>query len=223
MKQVVLFFLLLLIGGCSVFTQVSRGLVVGSYEFTDKISFYSSVQLKADSTFEVNSGAGLYSSFSNGTWSVARGHIVLNSFYQPTSNGYEITEGINSVSDSICIKVVDLNGEALPFTRVKLVKDECSLIETLNFDSQIRFLKDRYDSIYIRPSFSNEVSISINELEYNRITLKLIQGLTHYQYLSNEKWLFKNNRLYNTSFKKNKFQKENYYKRTKTLTPIISI
>ena len=122
MNRIRLFILLSLICSCSLIKDMDRSDVVGKYEYSDRISYYSSIQLKEDSTFELSSEAGLSSSKSEGIWEVKGRHVVLHSFYQPNDNGYEISEGINSTSDSITIKVVGLHGDDLPFTRVRLVK-----------------------------------------------------------------------------------------------------
>jgi hypothetical protein len=199
--------------------------VSGEYEYSDRISYYSNIHLKKDSTFEFNSNAGLSSSVSSGKWSVKGRCVILNSFQKEHKKGYVLIDSVGSeLSDSITLNIVDVNGDELPFSKIRFVDGSTDKIIILDFNSSITILKVNYDSVYVRPNYSpDEFGVSISELNNNSVTIQFDQSFIHYEYLLNEKWLIKKNRLYSPLLKKNKFQKQNYYKRVDYLKPIISI
>jgi|GEM_PF-4707215 len=223
MNRIVLFILLSLTCSCSLLKDIDRSDVVGRYEYNDGISYYSSIELKSDSTFYFRYEEGWLSSVSSGEWRVDGKHVVLNSFQKKHKKGYAIIDSIGRLSDSIVIFVIDIHGNKLPFTSVRLVKENNTKIEILDFESNIKFLKSRYDSVYVKPFYCPEIGISVSELKNESMTIQFDQGLIYYHYFSNEKWFIKRNRLYDYSVKKNKFQKRNYYIRVDSLNPIISI
>jgi len=222
MIRIILFLLLSLICSCSLIKNIDISDVVGKYEFTDKNYIYSSIELKPDSTFHLRFEGGWLSSVSSGEWRVKGKQVILNSYHKKHKKGYDIIDYVDRLSDSIVICVIDIHGNKLPFTNVKLVGGNNSKIEILDFKSNIKFLKSSYDSVYIRPFYCPEIGISVSELKNENITIQFDQGSIYY-YFSNEKWLIKRNRLYGDSLRKNKFRKENYYKRVDSLNPIISI
>jgi hypothetical protein len=224
MKRIPLIFLLTFTFSCSLMKELEMSDVVGEYEYSDRISYYSTVQLKADSTFNFNSGVGLSSSVSSGKWSVKGRRVILNSFQKKHEKGYVLIHSVGGeLSDSITLNIVDVNGDELPFSKIRFVDGSTNKTIILDFNSSITILKSDYDSIYVRPFYCPEMGVSVKELNSESITIQFDQGLVYYHYFLNEKWRFKNNRLYNGWFMKNKFQKQNYYKRVDTLSPVISI
>jgi len=221
MKQIIFLILLCLIVSCSL--SKSMLTVIGEYECTDDLSFYSCIRLKSDSTFEYRKERGWLSLKSEGAWKLDGNHVVLNSFKQQHEKGYEIIDGLNIVTDSITLKVIDVRGNDSPLSKVRFVKGNKTSHLLLGFDSTLKILKSTYDSIYIQPFYCPEIGIAMCELANDRITVKLDQGFVYYSYMLNEKWLFKRNRLYSSSFKRNNFKKANCYERVDSIITIIPI
>jgi hypothetical protein len=179
--------------------------VVGEYEFKDNSSIYSSIELKPDSTFYLRYEGGLLTSMSEGVCCVEKRQVVLNSFRKSHKSGFEIIENVNLPKDSIFLKVVDLYDNNLPFTKLSLVKGDSVIVLILGFDSEFKFLKKDCDSILIRSMFFPEIKIVVGDLVNNNLLLKFDQGMVRYEYLLDEKWLIKKNRLYSPLLKKNQF------------------
>ena len=213
----------LLLVNCSVLNNLKMTDIVGVYSYSDRISYYTNIELKSDSTFIFRSEGGLSSSKSNGFWSVDGRKIVLNSFYQPHELGYEIIESDTINSDSLIIKVVDLFGKKLPFTPLKLIGNNGNTIKMLDFDSKQTFLKANYDSVYVSAFCWVDVKLSMSDLKFNTVVIKLDQSFQYYNYFFNEKWMYKKDRLYYPLLKKSRFQKQNYYKRVDSILSIIPI
>lgn len=204
---------------------MNRTDVAGNYEYSDRISYYSNVLLKTDSTFEFRSEAGLSSSVSSGKWKLKGRKIILNSYHQKHENAYTMinVDTIVDELDSFRLKIIDIHGNDLPFSKVRLIDNETNKTAMLDFESNLTICKTDFDSIYIKSFYCPEIGIAKNEFKANKVTIQFDQGIRYYRYFLDEKWSIRPNRLYAIWLKKNKFQKQNYYKRVDSLVPIIAI
>jgi hypothetical protein len=215
MKYLMSIILLVITCSCAIKKGIKCDDVIGVYYWQSIYGVGSSISIDKDSTFEYNWVMGLNSGMTEGNWKLFKNNLILNSNEQPE---VEVIKKINLLSDStyICIDSSSVlqNSYDLDFTSVKIVKKDKSS-ERLKLDSNYRFVffTKNVDSVYIYSIFKTPIRLAVNELNYNHYCYKMKPDKSRYRYFTNDIWKYKNNRLYNTSIRKSRYNKVDYYKK----------
>lgn len=217
MKNILVLSIVFLMSSCVLYKTISVKEVVGRYSWSCIYGVGSEIEFNIDSTFKYTWFAGLNNGVTEGNWTIKNNKIVLNSEKQP---GFDVTREYNTTSDSTTI-CIDQNSKLLDdsdlgFTTAVIVKMDKSKSK-IKFDSQMctTFLTKEVDSIYITSMFKEPIHLSVEELKSNNYYLVMKDWRSHYRYFTDEEWLYKRGRIFNPTIKKDRYIKENYYKRIK--------
>lgn len=192
--------------------------IIGKYQWNGIYGIGSTIELKADQTFEYNWQSGLILGTTFGTWEKEGTKITLNSHLQPPENGiedFEIIETEKKKSDSLLIKVIGSDNESVPFAACVLKQNTTILtVASTDFQGETKLPKLEADSLIV--SFIGYKTIR-HQLDSSVSTyvFKMEVGNEYYEYFTNETWIYKNERLYDYSIKKNKYVEKDYYEKIK--------
>lgn len=146
----------------------------------------------------------------HGTWYNNGDTIILNTSSKP----FNISFNKQSNSDSVVIYAIDEHGPA-PFIDIHI---NSNFKKSTGFDGKSKLPKKIINKISF--SFANKQSdtLLIDELitnSFDTIYVKLDNEMYGKHYLRNEKWVFKNNKLYFSLDKDYILNEDNYFKKTK--------
>ena len=209
---------LLIFISCSSTKSLTTEQIVGKYQWHGVYGIRSTIELKADQTFEYNWQTGLISGTTFGIWKRDENKITLNSKLQPPENeiqNFEIIRIEKYKSDSLSIKVIGYDNESLPSAFCVLMKDGLVLTGAgTDLQGETKLPKSEADSLII--SFIGYKTISIPpDSSISKYIFKMEEGDEYYEYFTDETWTYKDGRLYDPSIKKDKYVKKNYYERIK--------
>ena len=201
---------------CSSTKNLTTQQITGKYKWNGIYGIGSTIELKADQTFEYNSQIGLIGSTTFGTWEKEGIQITLNSNLQPPENGidnYEIIETEKNESDFLFIKVIGPDNESVPFAACFLKQDTVTLTgASTDFQGITNLPMLKADSLII--SFIGYKTIRHRlDSSFSAYIFKMKERSECYEYFTDEKWTFKNGRLYDPSIKKDKYVRKDYYER----------
>ncbi len=189
--------------------------IVAKYQWKEDIyGVGSSIELKENQTFEYNWQTGLIGGTTCGTWKREGNKISLKSEFQPSQKGtdYEIIKSENHNLDTLKIKVFSSDNEILSFASCVLQLDKKTIAYTSTDLQGIATLpKVTADSLIISFIGYKTIQHPLNK-NMTYYELKMKESDEYYEYVTNEIWIYKNDRLYDLSIKKDKFKK-NYYER----------
>jgi hypothetical protein len=203
---------------CSSTKNLTAERIIGKYQWNGIYGVGSTIELKADQTFEYNWQTGLIWGTTIGTWEIEGAKITLNSELQPSENGIETFEIIKTEknhTDSLLIKVVGIDNESVPFANCVLKQDTTTLTgASTDFQGETMLPKLEADSLII--SFIGYKTIRYGlDSSVSTYVFKMEERHEYYEYFTGEKWKYKNGRLYDPSIKKDKYVKKKYYQRIK--------
>lgn len=192
--------------------------LLGKYQWHGFYGIASNITLNKDSTFIYNWQTGLIGGTTSGTWQREGAKITLNSDIQPTENGtedYEIIEAKKNKSESLLIKVMGPDNKNLPFAACDLKKDTTTLTgASTDLQGVTKLPKLEADSLII--SFIGYKTIRhLLDSSVTSYVFKMEEGNDYYEYFTEEIWKYKSGRLYDSSIKKDKYVKKDYYEKIK--------
>ncbi|NEV95065.1 carboxypeptidase-like regulatory domain-containing protein [Psychroflexus sp. YR1-1] len=203
---------------CSSTKNLTTDHIIGKYQWNGIYGIGSTIELKADQTFEYNWQTGLIRGTTFGTWEKDGTQITLNSNLQPPENGienFEIIETEKNKSDSLLIKVIGSDNESVPFAACVLKQNTTTLTgASTDFQGETKLPKLEADSLII--SFIGYKTIRHRlDSSVSTYVFKMEEENEYYEYFTNEKWTYKNERLYDPSIKKDKYVEKDYYEKIK--------
>lgn len=206
----------LLCTSCSTTKTLLRKEVTGKYYWSSIYGVHSTIQLNDDNTFEYKWTTGLISGTTIGDWNIDGKKMELNSSIQPIDdeqNNFDLIKGFSN-SDSLSLKIVDIDNQPIPFVHCIFKKDTSRLSgATTDFHGETKVLKLKADSLLIIPP-GNFKTIQIKyEPLVSEYKIQLEEINEFYKYFTKEVWKIKNNRLYDSSIKKDKYTKKKYYEK----------
>lgn len=223
---ILLSFLTLLIQACYVFKKGSwnplpcdnkkeyneDSSIVGKYIWSI-FEVYSIMELKSNHTFKYNWQEGLSGGESVGTWELNNSKLILNSSSQPNTEEYNyLMHEEKFQSDSISILVLDTMNREIPFANCFTSKDSFIIASnTTNFDGKLTLPKHNANKIEISYIGFKKIVHPISD-SISHISVKLIELPQYYEYFTNEKWIYKKDRLYSPRLK-NKYSNIKYYQK----------
>lgn len=183
------------------------------------------IKIEHDTLFEFYRTLGLHNSFSNGTIHRNKDTLVLNSKYQEKENDLEYCALYKEELDSAQILLVfsnkTYNQETRPFellinnkvitinNRKDFLKDTIFIVFNESFIHKIQLRKYCLTSYCVNKNIYNSKLILLDkEVNYVVINLPNTVKSTHYEYLTNERFLLKGRKLIQVG-------KESFYKKTR--------
>ena len=186
--------------------------VIGKYQWVTRLpELGSTIELKADQTFEYNWQTGLILGTTFGTWEREGTKITLNSKLQPNKN-CDIIKKSSRNQDFISLHLI-FNNEVLPFAETLLISGKDTLYgKHSDLDGNVQFPKTEADSITIRMSSIKNASLPLRNVkeDYFEISLRAAD----YRYLSNKEFVLKKGRLYDYTIKTDEWVNNYYIKST---------
>ena len=204
---------------CSTTTKITLEQITGKYHWSNIYGVHSTIQLNENKTFEYKWQAGLIQGITYGSWNRSGKKIILNSEIQPSDdkqNNFEILKFASGKSDSLSIKVVNLNNEPIGFVHCILKTDTLKLTgASTGFQGKATIPKLKADSLIIIPP-GNYKAIHLKfDYSVSRYEFKMDDINENYTYFTEEAWEYKEDRLYDPSIKKDKHTKKCYYEKIK--------
>lgn len=202
---------------CAIKKGITDDDVIGIYTWQSIYGVGSSISINKDSTFKYNWVMGLNSGMTEGNWEMIKNKLILNSDEQLEE---EVIKKFNTLSDSTYISINSsatlLNSYDLELTSAKIInKDKTSDRISLDSNYKFVFFTKSVDSVYIYSIFKTPIQLAVDDLNYNNYYYKMKPDKSRYRYFTNEIWKYKNNRLYNSTIKKSRYNKVDYYKKIK--------
>ena len=216
MRIILYIFVIILLGSCFVHREIDKQDLFGKYKLNrEGYAITETIELFKDHTFEYNWVAGLNSGVTTGTWALNDNKVIFISNLRESSRNniiHNVLKKKEENKDSVLVKIVDTEKKPIMFVKCFKMKD--SSLSPSGFsdvNGSIKLSKSPADSLVIRSVDFGEVKIPWDpEAWYYEITLWRIP--LHYRYFENEKWIFKKDRLYDTTMKNNLIKKEYYEK-----------
>ncbi|MDG1841187.1 MAG: hypothetical protein P8I93_02440 [Crocinitomicaceae bacterium] len=186
----------------------------------------ASMELKENKVFEYYWHAGLNSGVTKGTWEKSGRHIVFNSELQPTHCNYSIiVDSKEGNQDSISIRLVDNDKEAMVFVTVLLTKNDKVIFGTqTDFDGLAKLPKATSDNLKLIISFGSYgyenimrdypkdsypfISIPDSTVGHYQFHINMGPSRLNFRYFTNEKWKYKNTKFVGVRFPFSKEEKK---------------
>lgn len=201
---------------CSLSKNISEKELTGTYQWSGIYGVGATIELKKDGVFEYNWVAGLTSGTTKGKWTCEARTIKLNSDLQPGINStpdFEIIKTEKGNTGTLTLKVLNTDNNPLLLALCYLQRnDSITASANTGTDGMAQLPKADSDSLIIK-----FVGYKTAYLKYDPAVsyyeIKMIEMPSHYVYFTNKELIFKNNRMYDTSIKKDKYVRKNYYER----------
>lgn len=217
LKTVIYISLLIFLTSCLITKELNIEEVAGKYKLNlETYGVVKTIDLHSDKTFEYNWVEGLNYGSTSGSWHIEDGKVVLNSHCEHSINvkdNFKLIETSSYESDSILIHVLDVNNEAIPFSKCFTTLNSKKVSSAFtNIDGVAKLEKTKADSLIIRNvDFENAHIKHEPSISYYKVILKYTY--TNFHSFISEKWKFKNNRLYDPSVSNNGIFKKVFYKK----------
>jgi len=195
--------------------------LVGTYYWEGFYDVYSDIVLCKDSTFIYHWRQGLAGGTTTGRWFIDRNLLILNSDIQPVDEKetYFLSPCVNIDHEDILITIKDNSNDPLPGAGIKIILKDSVLYLNANNDGYIYINEEVLEQIEISYFGYNDIVFKIKDNIKNCYTFVMIPKDEYYQYFTNEKWIVKNNRLYNNKIKLNQYVKKDYYEKEDNNSP----
>ncbi len=190
--------------------------VVGEYNYTGIYGVGSTINLKANHTFEFTWQTGLIFGTTTGIWKKKGSRLLLHSDLQPdpTAKGYELVRTQKLPSDSLLVRLVESEGYGLWLANCWLTK-EGEVLEGAAADENgmVRLPKLEADSIHVSYLEYRDINHPYDP-SLSFMTFKMEEEKACYEFFTNEIWRFRKGRLYDPSIKRHRYAKKRYYERS---------
>jgi len=217
-NKIFCFLILFGLGSCVSNKNTRSENLIGKYAWAGIYGVGSVIELKSDTTFIFNWTAGLSNGTSEGTWSLRRNSVILNSYKQPwaaVGPKFDLIEEKIQESDTLTIKLIDEFNEIVPFALIGLkLGNDVDNPEQSDMDGVCRLFNVSADSLIIR-------AIGYRDIDYklkpgtSYLKFKMESRDVYYRYFTDTKWKWKNNRLYDRTIHKDRLVRKDYYEKTK--------
>lgn len=216
MKTFIQFILLCFLISCSITKSIEKKNITGKYTLHKFFEIGSTLELNEDSSFIYDWQLGLMNGITTGYWSIKGRKLVLNSVLQPNDKEIELVKFEKRNSDSILIKIVDIQNEGIPFVVCFLKKDT----------SYVSIRKTDYDGYVTLPRINDVDSLMFKFVEKDKkinfkldfsnsyFEFKTRENMRYYEYFTNKVLIIKNDKLYDRDIRKSKYVYNNHYKKT---------
>lgn len=191
--------------------------MVGEYQWLGTYGIRSTLEIKADNSFEYYWQVGLVWGKTFGTWKIEGRKIILNSERQQeieTAVSYEVIRKISNLADSISIKIECQDNRPLPFACCVFKTDTITLIKTFtNLQGEAKLPILEADSLIVTyPGYKtilHQIDNSITCYEFK------MKDCNTYKYFTNEIWIYRKDKLYSSKINSSKYFNKSFFERIK--------
>ena len=188
--------------------------IIGKYKRTGSLGFKASIELMSDSTFVYKWYIGMMGGISTGKWKMKGRKVILNSNRQPNENksDFTYTASIDSLTNKTTIKVQTDKGINIPTANCIVFSNGNKFVKSTDSLGIAIFNIHPVERIKILFVGFKPVDFENNNPKRNNFTFFTQVIDDPYHYFTNEKWIYKNGKLFDRKIKSDRWTKKYYEK-----------
>ena len=216
MRKITAILTILTLVSCSTTKNLTENKLLGKYYWNGVYGVGASIELKNNGVFEYKWVTGLGGGTTNGTWTLEGRKIKFNSEIQPDSNlnkDYEIIKIEQSDTNVLTIKIMDIDNAPIYYANCFLESNN-KVIEATTSDLNGYANLNKVDSDSLTIQFIGLTTVKIKyDNTVSKYEIRMKDANSYYEYFTDKKLIFRKDRLYDLSIKKNKYTRKKYYER----------